>query len=259
MTHDELPELTVEEKRRYARHLVLPDIGEIGQRRLKAARVLVVGLGGLGSPIGQYLAAAGVGTLGLVDPDTVGLSNLQRQVLHSTAGVGSPKCDSALRRLRDLNPLIRIHAIQERFSEDNALRLASGYDLLIDGSDNLETRYLMSSTCLDLGIPFVYGAVFQMEGHVSVLCAEKGPCYRCLFPTPPAADLLPSAEEAGILGVVPGTIGTLQATEAIKWIVGFGTPLVGKLLIYDAREASFEVVHLLKNDACPQCGSAIHR
>jgi molybdopterin/thiamine biosynthesis adenylyltransferase len=247
-------ELTDQEKERYARHVVLPTIGGAGQRKLKAARVLVVGVGGLGSPISMYLTAAGVGRLGLVDADTVSLPDLQRQVVHGTAAIGRSKAASARDRLHDLNPEVEIEVYDEEFGPNNGPRIASGYDLIVDGTDNFGTRYTISDVCLELGVPYIYGAIFRLEGQVSVLCAEPGPCYRCLFPQPPPPEIVLSGEQAGILGTVPGTIGVLQATEAIRWIVGFGEPLVGRLLIYDALKMRFETVEIVRNPDCSACG-----
>ena len=249
-----LPELDAADRLRYARHLVLPQIGEQGQQRLKAARVLLVGAGGLGSAVALYLGGVGIGHLGIVDDDAVDLSNLQRQVLHGTAMLGRTKVDSARQRLTDLNPDIEVAAYHERFDVDSARRIAGGYDLIVDGTDNFETRYVINDICLDLGIPYVYGAIFRLDGQVSLLCTEDGPCYRCLFPEPPARGSVMTGEQAGILGAVPGTIGTLEATEAIKWIAGFGSPLVGRLLVYDAAALHFEEVAVAKNPACPACG-----
>lgn len=246
--------LSHEEIRRYSRHLVLPEIGLAGQQRLKNARVLIVGVGGLGSPVALYLAAAGVGTIGLVDADRVSVSNLQRQVVHGTATLGEPKVLSAEARLRDLNPELDVCAIQEAFGSGNAERIAEGYDLIIDGTDNFPTRYLINDVCLRLGIPFVYGAIFRMEGQVSLFNAENGPCYRCLFPEPPPPESVQTCEEAGVLGAIPGTIGTLQATEAIKWIVGIGVPLVGRLLVYDAASMTTETLEITRQEGCLGCG-----
>lgn len=243
------------ERQRYARHLVLPHIGEAGQEKLKAARVLLVGVGGLGSAVALYLAGVGIGHIGLVDDDVVSLSNLQRQVLHGTAWLDRPKVDSAKSRIGDLNPDIEVTAYNTRFSESNSLEIALGYDLIIDGTDNFPSRYDINKTCLTLGIPYVYGAIFQLEGQVSVLCTEQGPCYECIFPDPPQDPVL-MGEEAGILGSIPGTIGTIQATEAIKMIVGFGSPLIGRLLVYDGAGMRFDDIHLAKNPDCPACGNA---
>jgi molybdopterin/thiamine biosynthesis adenylyltransferase len=251
---DRRPDLSEQERARYARHLVLPQIGEEGQRKLKAARALIVGVGGLGSAAALYLAGAGVGRIGIVDDDVVGLSDLQRQVLHGEGTVGRPKVESAASRLADLNRDVAVETFPDRFEPEAGRRIARGYDLIVDGTDNFETRYAINDVCLALAIPYVYGAIFRLEGQASLLCAEDGPCYRCLFPEPPAPETVLSGEEAGILGAVPGTIGTLQATEAIKWIVGIGTPLVGRLLVYDAAAMRFETIALHRNADCPACG-----
>ncbi len=252
--NDRRPDLSEQERARYARHLVLPQIGEAGQRKLKAARALIVGVGGLGSAIALYLAGAGVGRIGIVDEDVVGLPDLQRQVLHGKRTLGRPKVESAASRLADLNRDVAVETFPERFEPDLGRRIARGYDLIVDGTDNFETRYAINDVCLALGIPYVYGAVFRLEGQVSLLCADDGPCYRCLFPEPPAPETVLTGEQAGILGAVPGTIGTLQATETIKWIVGIGTPLVGRLLVYDAAAMRFEIIALQRNADCPACG-----
>jgi len=246
-------ELTNDEILRYSRHLMLPEVGIEGQRRLKAARVLIIGAGGLGSPAALYLAASGVGQLGLVDPDVVSYSNLQRQVIHGGGTVGKPKVESAQARLHDLNTAIDIATYHEAFTAQSAERIARGYDLIVDGTDNFPTRYLANDVCLRLGIPFAYGAIFRMEGQVSLFGIDGGPCYRCVFPTPPPPESVQTCEEAGVLGVVPGTIGMLQATEVIKWILGLGSPLAGRLLIYDAGEMCFEAINIEKNPACPTC------
>ena len=255
MTHTDLPELSERERERYARHLVLPPLGDAGQRRLKAARVLIVGAGGLGSPISLYLAAAGVGTIGIVDDDTVSFSNLQRQILYGEATLGRPKARSAASRIVELNSAISVETFAERFDRSNGHRIAADYDLIVDGCDNFETRYAINDVCLEVGIPYVYGAIFRLEGQLSVLCSNDGPCYRCLFPKPPPPETVVTGERAGILGVVPGTIGTLQATEAIKWIANVGTPLVGRLLIYDAAGMRFEEVAVAADPRCPACGT----
>jgi len=255
MSSEDLPRLSERERERYARHLVLPSVGAVGQRKLKAARVLLVGVGGLGSASAAYLAAAGVGTIGIVDDDAVSLSNLQRQVLHGRSMLDRPKVESARRRILDLNPEIEVVEHPERFTSSSATRLATGYDLIVDGADNFETRYVINDTCLDLGIPYVYGAIFRLEGQASLLCAKGGPCYRCLFPEAPVPESVLRGEQAGILGAVPGTIGTLQATEAIKWIVGIGTSLVGRLLIYDAAGMHIEEIAVDRNPDCPACGA----
>ena len=245
--------LTAQERTRYARHLVLPHIGEAGQEKLKAARVVLVGIGGLGSAIALYLAGVGVGQLVLVDEDVVSLSNLQRQIAHGTGSLGQPKVESARARIADLNPDIEVIAFQSRFTKVNGAEIAAGADLILDGTDNFAARYDINEVCLTLGIPFVYGAIFRLEGQVSVFCTDDGPCYQCLFPEPPAEPVL-TGEEAGILGAVPGTIGTIQATEAIKQIVGFGSALIGRLLVYDGAGMRFDTLHIEKNPDCPACG-----
>lgn len=249
----EASELTNEQIERYSRHLLLPEIGIEGQKKLKAARVLIVGAGGLGSPASLYLAGAGVGHLGLVDADIVNLSNLQRQILHGTAALGHPKVESARKRLLDFNPDICVDIHSEVFTADSAERIVNGYDLIIDGTDNFPTRYLINDVSLRLGIPFIYGAIFRMEGQASVFCTEGGPCYRCVFPTPPAPESVMTCSEAGVLGVVPGLIGTIQATEAIKWILGLGTSLAGRLLTYDAAGMYFDSISIGKNPECAVC------
>jgi adenylyltransferase/sulfurtransferase len=249
-----LPSLSAEELRRYARHLVLPHVGIEGQRRLKAARVLLVGVGGLGSPAALYLAAAGVGTLGLVDQDAVDLSNLQRQVLHGTGAVGTSKLDSALARLRDLNPAVAIETHATRLTSLNALVILGGYDIVVDGSDNFPTRYLVNDACALLGKPDVYGSIHRFDGQVSVFWSERGPCYRCLYRDPPPPELVPSCEEGGVLGVLPGIVGTLQAAETIKLILGAGSPLVGRLLLIEALTMRFRELELSRDPDCPLCG-----
>jgi molybdopterin/thiamine biosynthesis adenylyltransferase len=246
--------LSARERQRYARHLVLPHIGEDGQERLKAARVLVVGVGGLGSASALYLAGAGVGRIGLIDDDVVSLSNLQRQVLYDGSELGRSKVAAAASRLQDLNADIEIVPYNIRFTTENGRDVAKDYDLIVDGTDNFQTRYDINEACLSLGLPYVYGAIFRMEGQMSLLCSG-GPCYRCLFPEPPAEPVL-TGEQAGILGAVPGTIGTLQATEAVKWIVGFGQPLVGRLLVYDAAVMRFDEVEIQRDPHCPACGGS---
>ncbi|MBN2501608.1 MAG: molybdopterin-synthase adenylyltransferase MoeB [Anaerolineales bacterium] len=247
-------DLSHEEIKRYSRHLLIPEVGLEGQRKLKEARVLVVGTGGLGSPVALYLAAAGIGHIGLVDYDVVDFSNLQRQVIHGTARLGDLKVDSARDRLLDINPDIEVEVYNELFTSENALQIAEGYDLILDGTDNFPTRYLVNDVCVMLGIPNVYGSIFRFEGQVSVFDAKEGPCYRCLFPEPPPPGLVPSCAEGGVLGVLPGTIGTIQATEAIKVLLGIGTPLRGKLLLYNALDMSFDFVKLRKNPNCKVCG-----
>jgi adenylyltransferase/sulfurtransferase len=251
----ETTELNREELVRYSRHILLPQVGEDGQRALKKSRVLVVGAGGLGSPVALYLTAAGVGTLGLVDFDVVDLSNLQRQIIHGSSGIGSPKIDSARDRLRDINPNVDVEAYQTRLTSANALEIARGYDLIIDGTDNFATRYLVNDTSVLLGIPNVYGSVFRFEGQASVFGAPDGPCYRCLFREPPPPDLIPSCAEGGVLGVVPGLVGTIQATEAVKLLLGIGETLVGRLLLIDAMSMAFRTLEIRKDPECPACGT----
>jgi molybdopterin/thiamine biosynthesis adenylyltransferase/rhodanese-related sulfurtransferase len=247
------PRLTREEILRYSRHLLMPEVGLEGQEKLKAASVLIIGTGGLGSPVAMYLAAAGIGRLGLVDYDVVDFSNLQRQVIHGTQNLGMRKVISARQRLADINPSIQIDIFDEPFTSENALRISQPYDLIIDGTDNFPTRYLVNDVCVMTGKPNVYGSIFRFEGQVSVFDARVGPCYRCLFPEPPPPGLVPSCAEGGVFGVLPGTIGTLQATEALKLLLGIGEPLIGKLLLYDALAMSFDEVRLKKNPACRVC------
>ena len=247
-------ELSHEEVRRYSRHLIMPEVGMEGQRKLKAASVLIIGTGGLGSPLAMYLAAAGVGRIGLVDYDVVDESNLQRQIIHGTSDVGRPKLDSARETMLDINPHIRVDTYGEPLTSDNALDILRPYDVVVDGTDNFPTRYLVNDACVMLGKPNVYGSIFRFEGQASVFYAEEGPCYRCLFPTPPPPGLVPSCAEGGVLGVLPGTIGAIQATEAIKLILGVGEPLIGRLLLYDALSMDFNIVKLRKNPNCPVCG-----
>ncbi len=248
-------ELTREELVRYSRHILLPQVGERGQRALKDSRVLLVGAGGLGSPVALYLAAAGVGTLGLVDFDVVDLSNLQRQILHGSAGVGSSKIDSARDRLHDINPNVRIEPYETRFTSGNALEIARGYDLIVDGTDNFATRYLVNDTSVLLGMPNIYGSVYRFEGQASVFGTGDGPCYRCLFREPPPPHLVPSCADAGVLGVVPGLVGTIQATEAIKLLLGLGDTLVGRLLTIDVMTMAFRTIEIRKDPECPACGT----
>jgi adenylyltransferase/sulfurtransferase len=248
-------ELTREELVRYNRQILLPQVGEDGQRALKESRVLLVGTGGLGSPVALYLAAAGVGTIGLVDFDAVDLSNLHRQILHGSAAVGSSKTDSARDRLRDINPNVQVEVYETRFASGNALEIARGYDLIVDGTDNFATRYLVNDTAVLLGIPNVYGSVYRFEGQASVFGAADGPCYRCLFREPPPPHLVPSCAEAGVLGVVPGLVGTIQATEAIKQLLGLGDTLVGKLLTIDAMTMAFRTIEIRRDPECPACGT----
>jgi adenylyltransferase/sulfurtransferase len=246
--------LSADEVRRYSRHLLLPEIGLEGQRAIKAAKVLCVGAGGLGSPVSMYLAAAGVGTLGIVDYDVVDFSNLQRQLLHTTGDVGRPKVESARDRLKAINPEVRIEAHQVSLSSANALDLFSRYDLVVDGTDNFPTRYLVNDACVLTRRPYVYGSVFRFEGQASVFGAERGPCYRCLYPEPPPPGLVPSCAEGGVLGVLPGIIGTIQATEVLKLIVKVGESLAGRLLVLDALRMTFREVRLRRDPECPVCG-----
>jgi len=245
--------LSHQEIARYSRHLLLPEVGLEGQERLKGSSVLLVGTGGLGSPVALYLAAAGIGRMGLVDYDIVEFSNLQRQILHGTSTLGERKVLSALARLRDLNPDIAIEVHDEPFTKDNALRIAEPYDLIIDATDNFPTRYLINDVCVLQGKPNIYGSIFRFEGQASVFWANHGPCYRCIFPEPPPPGLVPSCAESGVLGVLPGTIGTIQAAEAIKILLGIGETLLGKLLLYNALDMSFETIKLKKNPKCKIC------
>ena len=246
-------ELSHEEIRRYSRHLLIPEVGLEGQKKLKASSVLVVGTGGLGSPVAMYLAAAGVGHIGLVDYDVVDYSNLQRQVIHGSAALGNLKVDSAKARLLDINPEIEVTTYNTLFTSENALEIAAGYDLIIDGTDNFPTRYLVNDVCVMLGIPNVYGSIFRFEGQVSVFDGTDGPCYRCVFPEPPPPGMVPSCAEGGVLGVLPGTVGTLQATEGLKLLLGVGTSLKGRMLLYNALDVSFDFINLRKNPACKVC------
>jgi adenylyltransferase/sulfurtransferase len=249
-----LPELSRDEILRYSRHLLIPEVGLEGQRKLKASSVLIVGTGGLGSPVALYLAAAGVGRIGLVDYDTVDSSNLQRQIIHGTSTVGKLKVDSAKARLLDLNPDIQVDVYNEPYTSENALRITRDYDLILDGTDNFPTRYLTNDVAVFLGKPNVYASIYRFDGQLSVFHAKEGPCYRCLFPEPPPPGLVPSCAEGGVLGVLPGTIGTLQATEGLKVLLGIGEPLIGKLLLFNALDMSFDFVKLKKNPNCRVCG-----
>ena len=246
--------LTNEEVARYSRHLIMPEVGMEGQLTLKAARVLCIGAGGLGSPVLLYLAAAGVGTLGLVDFDEVDFSNLHRQIIHGTPDVGRSKLDSARSRLNALNPEVEVVTYEMALSSENALGLFGDYDLVIDGTDNFPTRYLVNDACVIQGKPNIYGSIFRFEGQASVFATKDGPCYRCLYPEPPPPGLVPSCAEGGVLGILPGVIGTLQATEAIKVILGVGEPLIGRFLIFDALKMRFRELKLRKDPDCPVCG-----
>jgi adenylyltransferase/sulfurtransferase len=248
--------MSSDEVLRYSRHTLLPEFGGEGQARLKAGRALIVGAGGLGSPAALYLAAAGVGTIGLVDFDRVDITNLQRQILYGTADVGRPKLDAAVKRLQDINPHIKIEAHNKPFGADNARELVGAYDVVLDGTDNFSTRFLVNDACVMVGRPNVYGSVFRFEGQAAVFAAPGGPCYRCLHPEPPPAGLIPNCAEAGVLGVLPGLIGVVQATEAIKILSGVGEPLVGSLLLYDALRMRFRQITLPRDPACPVCGDA---
>jgi molybdopterin/thiamine biosynthesis adenylyltransferase/rhodanese-related sulfurtransferase len=260
MTTSLLPEratgdLLPDEFLRYGRHLILPEIGIDGQRKLRRARVLLVGAGGLGSPAALYLAAAGVGTLGLVDFDVVDASNLQRQILHGTADIGRSKLDSARDRLRDINPHVHVEGFPVRLGAENAREIAEGFDVIVDGTDNFATRYLVNDLCVLLGVPNVYGSIFRFDGQASVFATAQGPCYRCLYREPPPAGLVPACAEGGVLGVLPGLLGTIQATEAIKLITGVGTALIGRLLLVDALHWRLRTVRVQRDPACPACGT----
>ena len=252
---DALPELSREELVRYSRHLLLPEVGVEGQRRLKAARVLLVGAGGLGSPAALYLAAAGVGTLGIVDFDRVDVTNLHRQLLHGTSDVGRPKLASAVDRLHEVNPHVIVEPHEVRLTSANALDLVRRYDLVVDGTDNFQTRYLVNDACVLAGRPNVYGSIFRFDGQVSVFCTADGPCYRCIYREPPPPGLVPSCAEGGVLGILPGLVGTLQATEAIKLLLGIGDPLIGRLSLVDALGARNRVVTIRRDPSCPACGT----
>jgi sulfur-carrier protein adenylyltransferase/sulfurtransferase len=250
-----LPQLTNDELGRYSRHLILPEVGMEGQQRLKAAKVLCVGTGGLGSPLALYLAAAGIGTLGLVDFDTVDSSNLQRQIIHSTKDIGRKKIDSAQEKLNALNPALNVVKHDTMLSSANALEIFAQYDIIADGTDNFQTRYLVNDACVLLNKPNAYGSIFRFEGQASVFATEEGPCYRCLYPEPPPPGLVPSCAEGGVLGILPGIVGVIQATEVIKLILGKGEPLIGRLLLVDALTMRFRELKLRKNPECPVCGT----
>ncbi len=247
-------DLTVEEVRRYSRHLIIPDVGKTGQRRLKNAKVLVVGAGGLGSPALLYLAAAGVGTLGVIDFDVVDESNLQRQIIHGQSDIGRPKAVSAMESIREVNPLVNVVLHEERLDSDNAMQIFEPYDLIVDGTDNFATRYLVNDACVLLGKPYVWGSIYRFDGQASVFWAEHGPCYRCLYPEPPPPGMVPSCAEGGVLGVLCASIGSIQVNEAIKLITGIGEPLVGRLMIYDALDMTYRPVKVRKDPECPICG-----
>jgi sulfur-carrier protein adenylyltransferase/sulfurtransferase len=247
-------ELSNDEIKRYSRHLIMPEVAMEGQKKLKAAKVLLVGTGGLGAPLGLYLAAAGIGRIGLVDFDVVDFSNLQRQVIHSTKDVGRPKLDSAREKILGINPHVQVDGYETMLRADNALDIIKDYDIVVDGTDNFPTRYLVNDACVLLDKPNVYGSIFRFEGQASVFYAREGPCYRCLYPEPPPPGLVPSCAEGGVLGILPGTIGLIQATEAVKLILGKGRSLVGRLLLYDALDMKFRELRLRKNPKCPLCG-----
>jgi molybdopterin/thiamine biosynthesis adenylyltransferase/rhodanese-related sulfurtransferase len=248
------PQLSNEEIARYSRHLIMPEVALDGQKKLKSARVLTIGAGGLGSPLALYLAAAGVGTLGIVDFDIVDESNLQRQIIHGTSDLGRPKMESARDRIQDINPNVSVEAFEEALSSENALEIFEDYDVIVDGTDNFPTRYLVNDASVLSGKPNVYGSIFRFEGQASVFYAKEGPCYRCLYPEPPPPGLVPSCAEGGVLGILPGAIGTIQATETVKLILGIGEPLIGRLLLYDALGMSFKEMKLRKDPNCPVCG-----
>ena len=251
-----MPSLSNQEVARYSRHLIMPEVGMDGQLKLKAASILCIGAGGLGSPVAMYLAAAGVGRIGIVDFDVVDHSNLQRQVIHGTPDVGRQKLDSARDRLNAINPEVMVETHDTRLSSQNALELLAGYDIIVDGSDNFPTRYLVNDACVILGKPNVYGSIFRFEGQASVFATKNGPCYRCLYPEPPPPGLVPSCAEGGVLGILPGVVGTIQATEVVKLIIGAGEPLINRFLIYDALGMRFRELKLRKDPECPVCGDS---
>ena len=247
--------LTNEEILRYSRHLIMPEVGMEGQQKLKAARVLCIGAGGLGSPLALYLAAAGIGTLGIVDFDVVDFTNLQRQVIHGTESVGRPKLESAAERIRSINPFVNLQPFETKLTSQNALELFRNFDIIADGTDNFPTRYLVNDACVLSGKPNVYASIFRFEGQASVFATEEGPCYRCLYPEPPPPGLVPSCAEGGVLGILPGLLGIIQATEVIKLVLGKGQPLIGRLLLVDALGMKFRELKLRKNPDCPMCGT----
>src|SRR5262252_4955359 len=247
-------ELTVNEVKRYSRHLIIPDVGMTGQKRLKNSKVLCVGAGGLGSPALLYLAAAGVGTLGVIDFDVVDESNLQRQIIHGQSDIGRPKALSARDSIKEVNPYVTVIVHEEALTNDNVMEIFSGYDLIVDGTDNFATRYMVNDACVLLGKPYVWGSIFRFDGQASVFWAEHGPCYRCLYPEPPPPGMVPSCAEGGVLGVLCATVGSIQVNEAIKVITGIGEPIVGRLMIYDALDMTFRSVNVRKDPECPVCG-----
>ncbi len=247
--------LNNQEIMRYGRHLIMPEVGVQGQEKLKASKLLMIGAGGLGSPSGLYLAASGVGEITILDPDTVDVSNLQRQILHDSSSVGMPKVESAKKRMNEVNPFVKINAIQDSVTTENVMELVASHDLVVDGTDNFETRYIVNDACVLNKKLNAYGSIFRFDGQATVFCAEDGPCYRCLFPEPPPPGMVPSCAEGGVLGILPGIIGTIQATEAIKIIMGVGQPLIGRLLIYDALAMSFRTLKVRKDPDCPICSA----
>jgi len=249
-----MTKLSQVQRDRYSRHIMLSEIGESGQKKLLDAKVLVVGLGGLGSAVSYYLAAAGIGHLGIIDSDVVEISNLQRQILHSTKSIGMPKTESARKTLLSLNPDVTITAHKDRLTWENAAEIIKGYDIVVDGCDNLPTRYIMNDTCYANGKPYVHGSIFQFEGRATVFLPGQGPCFRCLYPAPPPEDMMPGPQDIGLLGVLPGVIGVIEATEAIKLILEIGTSLAGRLLVYDALNMYFQELHVKRDPECPVCG-----
>ncbi len=246
--------LNNQEIMRYGRHLIMPEVGVEGQEKLKAAKILMIGAGGLGSPSGLYLSASGVGEITILDPDTVDVSNLQRQILHDTSSVGVPKVESAKKRMNEVNPFVRINAIQDSVSTENVMELVASHDIVVDGTDNFETRYIVNDACVLNRKMNVYGSIFRFDGQATVFCDPDGPCYRCMYPTPPPPGMVPSCAEGGVLGILPGVVGTIQATEAIKLIMGKGNPLIGRLLTYDALAMTFKTFKIRKDPDCPICG-----
>lgn len=246
--------LTQDEILRYSRHLIMPEVGVEGQEKLKAAKVLLIGTGGLGSPAALYLAAAGIGTIGLIDFDVVDFSNLQRQIIHGTSSVGKPKVESGKERMLEINPNVKIVTYNERLSSENIMNILKDYQIVLDGTDNFQTRYLVNDACVFTGKPFVYGSIFRFDGQATVFYPGKGPCYRCLFAEPPPPGMVPSCAEGGVLGILPGVIGVIQATEVVKLVLGKGEPLIGRLMLYDALKMSFREVKFRRNPKCPVCG-----
>jgi len=251
--------LSNDEILRYSRHLIMPEVGMEGQLKLRAAKVLCIGAGGLGSPLAMYLAAAGVGTIGIVDFDVVDFTNLQRQIIHSTADVGRKKLDSAAETIEGINPFVKVRKFETRLSSENALELFRDFDVIVDGTDNFPTRYLVNDACVLTGKPNVYGSIFRFEGQASVFATKEGPCYRCLYPEPPPPGLVPSCAEGGVLGILPGLVGVIQATEAIKLVLGLGDTLAGRLLVYDALKTRFRELKLRRDPKCPTCGDGVDR